>query len=237
MNPKFLNLTDYGNIIEVPLQGVIDHRRPETYEQILSSQLSKDERFSRLLIPPDVIKHRIQELAAEIIKDNIENPKFNLLMVLTGAFMFAADLGREIFRQNGPDIQYFTMKLSTYRKEIKKVGETIREVDIQLDCGDIEGEHVIIVEDIIDQGFTLSELQKFLIEEKKAASVKICTLLYKRLEQPTQEVKEIRTNLNIDYIGFTIPDVWVAGYGIDSGDDFRQLPFVIAVNEDYYRRK
>lgn len=235
MQPKKLILADYERIVEVPLDGVIDHRRPERYEQIVSSQIGQDERFGRLLIPADVIKHRIQELAVEIIKDNAENKKFNLLMVLTGAFMFAADLSREIFRQNGPEIVFHTMKLSTYRKEIKKEGESIREVDIQLDCADLTGEHIIIVEDIIDQGFTLNELKNFLLTKKKVASVKICTLLYKNLDHPTDEVTKLRDRLKIDYTGFTIPDVWVAGYGIDSGEDFRHLPFVIAVNEDYYR--
>ncbi|MHA1674233.1 MAG: phosphoribosyltransferase [Promethearchaeota archaeon] len=235
MNPKILYLKDYEEVIDVPIEGVIDHRRPERYDQIHSSQVGKDTRFGALLIPADVITNRIQQLAVEIIKDNADTTKFNLLMVLTGAFIFTADLSREIFRQNGQDIQFHTMKLSTYKKEIKKEGEPMREVDIQLDCGDISGEHVIIVEDIIDQGFTLAELKKFLFEKKKVASVKICTLMYKKLKNPTEEVLHLRNELTIDYTGFTIPDVWVAGYGIDSGDDFRHLPFVISVNEEYYK--
>ncbi|WP_457556645.1 phosphoribosyltransferase [Candidatus Harpocratesius sp.] len=237
MAPKILTLPDYEKPIEVPLDGVIDHLNPKAFEYFLSNRLNHDERCRNLLIPADVIKNRIRKLAVEIIEDNKENKKYNFLIVLTGAFMFAADLGREIYRQSGQEIQYFIMKLSTYRKEIKKEGETIRDVDIQLDCGDLSGEHIIIIEDIIDQGFTLSELEKFLLEKKKVASVKICTLLYKNLEKPTTEVQNLRSNLKIDYIGFTVPDVWVAGYGIDSGDDFRHLPFIIAVNEEYYLRK
>ncbi len=205
MKPKILYLKDYEEVIDVPLEGVIDHRRPERYDQIHSSQVGQDTRFGALLIPADVIKNRIEQLAVKIIKDNANTTKFNLLMVLTGSFIFAADLSREIFRQNGQDIEFHTMKLSTYQKGMKKEGENMRDVDIQLDCRDISGEHVIIVEDIIDQGFTLAELKKFLFEKKKVSSVKICTLLSKTLQNPTQEVVHLRDGLKIDYTGFRSP--------------------------------
>ncbi|NMB66391.1 MAG: hypoxanthine phosphoribosyltransferase, partial [Spirochaetes bacterium] len=90
------------------------------------------------------------------------------------------------------------------------------------------------VEDIADQGFTLSWLKNYLLHERNAKSLKICSLLYKRLDNPSQEVQNIRRQLDIDYIGFTVPDVWVAGYGIDAAYEYRHLPFIVRVNEEYF---
>ncbi|RLI61764.1 MAG: hypothetical protein DRO88_12635, partial [Promethearchaeia archaeon] len=90
--------------------------------------------------------------------------------------------------------------------------------------------------DIIDQGFTLNALMNYLVKNKKVNSVKICSLLLKKLENPSKEVKQSRKNIesHLDFIGFTVPDIWVAGYGIDASDDFRSLPFIIGVNEKFY---
>jgi len=66
--------------------------------------------------------------------------------------------------------------------------------------------------------------------------VKICSLLLKNLDNPSQEVIQSRKNIEryLDFVGFTVPDIWVAGYGIDASNDFRSLPFIIGVNEDFY---
>ncbi len=237
MQKQTISAAAYDSIITVPRKGILDESELDALEKPALHNLMQDERVKEILIPHEVVQERIKRLATEIIRDNPNATKLNLIMVLTGAFMFTADLSREIFLQSGPEIEFQPMKLSTYAKEIKQAGETTRNVEIQLDCADLEGHDIIIIEDIIDQGFTLNELKKFLLVKKKVNSVKICTLLEKRLDNPTEEVKKIRRSLNINYVGFRIPDVWVAGYGIDSGDDFRHLPVIIAVNEDYYLKR
>lgn len=234
MQKKTITAAAYDNIITVPKEGILDGSELDALEKPAIQKLIRDVRVAEILIPKEVITERIKRLATEIIKEHKDAKKLNLIMVLTGAFMFTADLSREIFNQAGPEIEFHPMKLSTYAKEIKQAGETTRDVEIQLDCADLEDHDIIIIEDIIDQGFTLNELKKFLLQKKKVNTVKICTLLEKRLDNPTEEVKKIRRSLDINYVGFRIPDVWVAGYGIDSGEDFRHLPVVIAVNEECY---
>ncbi len=96
---------------------------------------------------------------------------------------------------------------------------------------------MLLIEDIVDQGFTLFEVREKLLEEQNPKSLKICVLLNKILKNPTKEVREIKNKLFLDYLGFEIPDRWIAGYGIDAGEDFRHLPFIISVKEKYYLNK
>lgn len=98
---------------------------------------------------------------------------------------------------------------------------------------DIRGKDILLIEDIVDQGFTLSKIQNHL-STQRLNSLKTCVLLTKRLYNPTPEVKEFRKSLTLDYVGFSVPDRWVAGYGIDSGHNFRQIPDIIVVKKEKY---
>ena len=233
---KIINSDEYGNIIDVPIEGIQDFEEKEDQNLKKYHNLYSDMRFKSLLIPEKSLQKRIQHLAQLIVKNHENKSRFDFLIVLTGAFIFGADLSREIYKISGIDVFIHSVKLSTYQDEVKRKGEINRQVRFELEPLNIEKRDIIIIEDIIDQGFTLNALMDYLVKKKKVNSVKICSLLLKKLDNPSQEVKQSRKNIenNLDFIGFTVPDIWVAGYGIDASNDFRSLPFIIGVNEDFY---
>jgi hypoxanthine phosphoribosyltransferase len=213
--------------IRVPEDGL---GTPDRDEKVPSG-LRK--RIDRVLVPEKHIQARVRELAARIGRDHSEAERLTALIVLDGAVVFAADLGRQVHRLGGPEIDYDFIKTRTYGDEIKRDGETDREVQILVEPRCLTGKHVLIVEDIVDQGFTLPRIQES-VREQEPASLATCALLSKRLEHPTEPVRKQRERLVLDYVGFDVPDRWVAGYGIDVRGDFRELPFIVAVNEAYY---
>jgi len=174
-------------------------------------------------------------MADQISGDYAQTRELHLVVVLKGAFVFAADLGRAIHNAGGPDIKYSFLKAVTYGTRIKSSGESQREVKIQLRPENLEGRDTLLVDDIVDQAFTLSKARQ-LLETHNVKSLKTCALLYKILQEPGHEVRYLKNHLPIHYIGFTVPDRWVAGYGIDAGGDFRHLPYIVAVKEDYYTK-
>lgn len=234
MKMKALREEDYSSIITVDENGVYDASMGESLTKIIET-LKKDKRIRRLLIPDLCIAKRIEALAREINSDFSPCDQVNILVVLTGAFMFAADMGRALYSQYNLNAIYHLIKTSVYDKKIKETNEEYRAVQLELAPRDIEGKDILLIEDITDQGFTLTWLLNYLKEERGVNSVRTCSLLNKILRDPSSEVEELRKNLIVDYIGFNIPDVWVAGYGVDAGHDFRNLPFIISVDESYYR--
>ncbi len=234
MKMKALKQDDYTSIISVDENGVYDSSMGESAITKIVETLKRDKRIKQLLIPDSCIEKRIEALAGEIYKDFSQCDKLNILVVLTGAFVFAADMGRVLYSRYGLDAIYHLIKTSVYDKTIKETNEEYRAVQLELAPKDIEGKDVLLIEDITDQGFTLTWLLNYLKQERRVHSVKTCSLLNKILKSPSSEVQELRKNLIVDYIGFNIPDVWVAGYGIDAGHDFRNLPFIISVDESYY---
>lgn len=224
----------YAMTVRVPLQGAIDSTEEVSALSIIETQIEKDPRLDRLLISEHCVQKRTFALARQIIAD-YKGSTFELLPVLTGAFMFTADLARALYRLGVLDLRFYFMKLSTYQSDIKSREEKARAVRTQLEPGDLAGKDIIVVEDIVDQGYTLSYLREMLLTEKKVASVRVCSLLVKELDTPPPGVAEIRSSLTIDYAGFSIPDVWVAGYGIDAANEFRHIPYIVVVNEDFYR--
>jgi hypoxanthine phosphoribosyltransferase len=235
MRLKIIKSDEYRNVIDVPIEGIRDFEENE--DKILEKyqNLFSDIRFKSLLIPERSLQKRIQNLAQLIVEKGDNKDRFDFLIVLTGAFIFGADLSREIYRISGIEVFFHTVKLSTYQNEIKRKGEISRQVRVVLEPLDIEKRDIIIIEDIIDQGFTINALLDYLIK-KKVNSVKICSLLLKKLDNPSKEIRKSRKNIesHLDFIGFTVPDIWVVGYGIDASNDFRSLPFIIGVNEDFY---
>lgn len=164
--------------------------------------------LARILITPQQIEQRISQLAHEIEKDYREQDRLYIIGILKGAFIFLADLTRKL---EIPHVVDF-MALSSYGKTT-----TTGAVRILMDLREpIEGMHVLIVEDIVDTGNTLSYLHKIL-KGRNPASVKTCVLLHK-VRDPI--------DVPLDYIGFQIPDVWVVGYGLDFADRHRTLPFI-----------
>jgi hypoxanthine phosphoribosyltransferase len=161
----------------------------------------------RILITADQIRKRIRELASEIERDYPEGPLY-LVSVLKGAFMFVADLARAITH---PAVRIEFMAISTYGHQKTSSGQVkvTRDLDVN-----IEGRDVLIVEDIIDSGITLSYLAR-LLEQRKPRSLAIATLL----DKPERRVQPVE----VKYIGFQIPDEFVVGYGLDFAEDYRNL--------------
>jgi len=175
--------------------------------------------LTRVIISASEIQDRVNELALQISRDYANVDKVYLIGILKGAFIFLADLSR---RLTIPHIVDF-MAVSSYGKTATSSGA----VRLILDLRDIiENEHVIIVEDIVDTGHTLEYLYKT-IKGRNPASLKTCVL----------SIKD-RKNLDvpIDYLGFTIPDVWVVGYGLDYADTHRTLPYVAELKKEVYQK-
>jgi hypoxanthine phosphoribosyltransferase len=229
---------DFGNVIKIPEEGITRTKNDIAIPSEISSD--KRNRIDRVLIPEICLKKRIQALAQEICRDYKNAEELTFVVILKGAFVFASDLGREIYKicgLQGPEIRYDFIKAVTYGEEIKHSEEKKREVKIELKPQNLEGKDALLIEDIVDQGYTLFEIKRKLLEEENLNSLKICALLHKILINPTKEVREIKDKLIFDYLGFEIPDRWIAGYGIDAGEDLRHLPFIISVKENYYLNK
>jgi hypoxanthine phosphoribosyltransferase len=164
--------------------------------------------LARVIISVEDIQNRVSELATQISIDYAGVEQLYLIGVLKGAFIFLADLTRQL---RVPHVVDF-MALSSYGKDT--VSGAVR---IVMDLREpIEDKHVMIVEDIVDSGQTLNYLYRIL-EGRNPASLKACVLTRK-------ERDAIETP--IDYLGFAIPDVWVVGYGLDYADKYRTLPYI-----------
>jgi hypoxanthine phosphoribosyltransferase len=165
-----------------------------------------------LLIDEATIRRRVSELAAEISADYQGVDSLWLVGVLKGAFVFLADLTRRLTIPRRIEF----VALSSYGDE----GPT-GAVRLLLDLRhSIAGEHIVVVDDIIDTGRTLDYLLR-LLRARQPASVRTCVLLRKpdRLE----------VDCEIDYLGFDIPDEWVVGYGLDYRDEDRTLPYIATI--------
>jgi hypoxanthine phosphoribosyltransferase len=167
-----------------------------------------------VLFTQQQIAARITELAAEIERDH-RGKDLVLVGVLKGAFMFLSDLARQIDLPLAVDF----IGLSSYGEETESSGVVKITSDLSRP---IESKHVLIVEDIVDTGLTMRYLLDNL-STRRPASVKICALLHK----PSR----LRARIPIQYLGFTLPDLFVVGYGLDSGEKFRNVPFIGVVKK------
>ncbi len=164
-------------------------------------------RSDRILISSEQIQQRVREMAAEIEKDYPAGPLY-LVSVLKGAFIFLADLARALQRTS---VRIEFMGISSYGDQKSSSGQVkvTRDLDVN-----IEGHHVLIVEDIIDSGLTLSYLTR-LLQQRRPKTLEIATLL----DKPERRVQPV----NVKYVGFKIPDEFVVGYGLDYAEDYRNL--------------
>ena len=163
----------------------------------------------KVLLSEEQLSQKIAELGEEISKD-FQGKEIVAICVLKGAILFMADLARAVKVPMALDF----MAVSSYGNGTSTSG-TVRILK-DLD-NSIEGKHVLVVEDIIDSGVTLKYLLKNL-KSRKPASIKLCTLLNK----PERR----RVEVDIDYCGFTVPDYFLVGYGLDYAEKYRNLPFI-----------
>ncbi|HKY35037.1 MAG TPA: hypoxanthine phosphoribosyltransferase [Polyangiaceae bacterium] len=161
------------------------------------------------LLSSEAIQSRVRELGAQIARD-YAGKSLALLCVLKGSFMFAADLARAI----EIPLRVEFLGVRSYGDDTRSSGVVQITQDL---TRPIAGEHVLLVEDIVDTGLTLSYLREQLLA-RGPASVKVCALLHK----PARSVNPV----HIDYLGFTIQDVFVVGYGLDHAERYRNLPYV-----------
>jgi len=163
----------------------------------------------RVLLSAAQIAARIQEMAAQIDRDYPEGPVY-LIGILKGAYIFLADLARAM--KTPARIEF--LGISSYGRGKTSSGEVQLTKDLDVS---IQGHHVIVVEDIVDSGITLTYLLQ-VFAQRKPKSLRIATLLDKpeRRQRPVQ----------VDYVGFKIPDEFVVGYGLDYAEDYRNLPDV-----------
>jgi len=171
-----------------------------------------------VLISTERLHERIKELGEEITADYADK-EILMIGVLRGAVIFMADLARAIKIPVALDF----MAVSSYGSGTSSSGvvRILKDLD-----EDIAGKHVLIVEDIIDSGLTLKYLLENL-KSRKPASIKICTLLNK----PERR----KADVTIDYNGFTVPDYFVVGYGLDYAEKYRNLPFIGILKPEVYK--
>ena len=162
------------------------------------------------MISEEDIRKRVDELAAQISLDYADKEEIVLVGVLKGSFIFLADLSRRLSIPR--HIEFIAV--SSYEHGSARSGAVRLVMDVRRS---IEGKHVLIVEDIVDTGHTLHYLIDML-KSRNPASVRTCTLLHK--EHKTE------VDVEIDYLGFSIGDEWVVGYGLDYDEKDRTLPYI-----------
>jgi len=175
-----------------------------------------DANVEKVLLTSEQIQARVKQLAEQISNDYTGVKQIYLIGILKGAFIFLADLARQL---TIPHIVDF-MAVSSYGKSAM-TGAVRLIMDLR---EPIDGQHAIIIEDIADSGKTLKYLYQVL-QWHNPASLKTCVLLRKN-----------RDNLDvpINYLGFDIPDAWVVGYGLDYADRFRTLPYIAELKKEVY---
>ncbi len=175
-----------------------------------------------VLLDEATIQRRVQEVADKISADyeGIRNEDFLLVGVLKGSFIFMADLSRRLTVPHRVDF----IALSSYEDSTEATGAVRLIMDTRTD---VAGRHVLIVEDILDTGYTLRYLYR-LFGARGPASLRTAVLLTK------PDRREV--DVPIHYVGFSIPDVWVVGYGLDFSDRFRTLPFIGALKPRVYEK-
>ncbi len=179
------------------------------------NNMQKD--LAKILFTEADIKERVQSLAEQITADYRGKTPL-LVSILKGSFIFMADLVRDL--DIGCTIDF--MVVSSYGTKSKSTGavKIIKDLD-----ADIEGKDILLVEDILDSGLTLSYI-KGIMETKMPASLRICTLL----DKPSRRTADITA----DYIGFTIPDEFIVGYGLDYAEKYRNLREIGVLNPSIY---
>ena len=171
----------------------------------------------RVLLSEDEIREKVRELGGKITAD-YKNSNLMLVTVLKGAVVFLADLLRQI--DVPAEIDF--MVVSSYGSGVKSSGvvKIVKDLDVPL-----AGKDILIVEDILDSGLTLSYIKE-LLESRGPRSIRIATLL----DKPSRR----KVDLQADYIGFSVPDEFVIGYGLDYDEKYRNLPYIGILKPEVY---
>ena len=169
-----------------------------------------------VLLDAAAIQARVRELAGEIERDYPAGEEIHLVCVLKGGFMFMADLVRAMSTRVSLDF----IAVSSYAKSTTSSGEVRMLKD--LDSG-LQGRHIVIVEDIVDTGLTLTYLQEIL-RARSPKTLRTACLLSK----PSRR----QIDVAVEYIGFTIEDRFVVGYGLDYGEQYRNLPYIAVLDSE-----
>ena len=171
----------------------------------------------RVLLSEDEIREKVRELGGKITAD-YKNSNLLLVTVLKGAVVFLADLMRQIAVPAEIDF----MVVSSYGSGVKSSGvvKIVKDLDVPL-----AGKDILIVEDILDSGLTLSYIKE-LLESRGPRSIRIATLL----DKPSRR----KVDLQADYIGFSVPDEFVIGYGLDYDEKYRNLPYIGILKPEVY---
>ena len=169
----------------------------------------------KVLISREEIKNTVARLA-KVIKEDYHDTQPLLISVLKGSFMFMADL----IRQLDLPVEIDFIKLSSYGAGMKSSGEVKVVQELKTP---IKGRDVLVIEDVVDTGLTISFLLNYL-RKKKPASLKLCAL--------TDKPSRHKAPVSIDYLGFTLPDKFIVGYGLDLNEKFRNLPDICVLEND-----
>lgn len=174
--------------------------------------------IDHILLEPEAIAARIQTLAQEITAATVAVEQVILVGVLKGSVVFMADLARALHRPVALDF----IAVSSYGASTSTSGVVRLVKDLDSDIG---GQHVVLVEDIVDSGLTLSYVLD-IFRRRNPASLAVCALLNK----PERR----QTDLVLDYVGFDIPNAFVVGYGLDYAEKYRNLPYIGVLKQSVY---
>jgi hypoxanthine phosphoribosyltransferase len=177
--------------------------------------------IERVVVSAEQISARIDELARDVAADYVDVDELLLVGVLKGAFVFMADFARALGRQSRR-VELEFMAVSSYGQAATSSGvvRILKDLD-----RDIAGKHVIVVEDVVDSGLTLSWLLRYLAS-RAAASVQVVALLRKP--------DAARVNLDVRYVGFDISNEFVVGYGLDYSERYREVPYIGVLRRSVY---
>jgi hypoxanthine phosphoribosyltransferase len=175
---------------------------------------------AQILIPEGELQTRVAELGRAINEAYTDEDRPLLVCVLKGAFIFLADLTRHLEMRHEVDF----MEVSSYGSGTESTGVVRILLDLEQS---IEGRHVLIVEDIVDSGRTLAYMARNL-QTRGPASVRICALLSK----PSRR----EVDVELDWVGFEVPNEFVVGYGLDYAEEYRNLPFIGVLKREVYAR-
>jgi hypoxanthine phosphoribosyltransferase len=182
-----------------------------------------DADIERVVVTETEIQDKIEELAARVAADYAEVESVLLVGVLKGAFMFMADFARALGRRARPaELEFMAVSSYGQRTTSSGVVRILKDLD-----RDIARRHVIVVEDIVDSGLTLSWLLKYLTS-RSAASVEVVALLRKP--------DAIKVEVQVKYVGFDIPNEFVVGYGLDFAERYREVPYIGVLRPSVYGR-
>jgi len=177
------------------------------------------EDIERIFFSQEEIEETVKRLGSEITRDY--DGKFPVFVgVLKGSFVFMADLMKNVDTYCEVDF----MSVSSYGDGTTTTGAVKITKDLNRD---IEGRHLVIIEDILDSGVTLNYLKKYL-SMRNPASIRICTLL----DKPSRR----QVDVNADYYGFICPDAFIVGYGLDYAEKYRNLPYIGVLKEEVYSK-